>query len=68
LKVRVILLPVKLILESVGVASMRIGGRVSLGPPVGGIILAQPEEPIIKIVLKKTRIRERYREAFFIYC
>ena len=42
---RVILLPLNWVVESFGTADIKTGGRESLGPPVGGIILAQPDRP-----------------------
>ncbi len=59
-------LPVKLVIESAGLAAIKTGGRLSLGPPEGGTILAQPEAPIIRIVLMKTMMRDKYREMRFI--
>ena len=58
-------LPVKLVTESLGLAAIKTGGRLSLGPPDGGMMLAQPEVPMIKMVLMKTMIREKYSEMLF---
>ena len=55
-------LPVKLVQESLGVASLKTGGRLSLGPPPGGIILAQPELVMMKVTLIKMIKREKYAE------
>ncbi len=61
---RVMRLPVKLVAESLGVASIKTGGRLSLGPPPGGIILAQPELVMIKITPIKMIKREKDAEMF----
>ena len=53
-------LPVKLVEESFGVAAIKTGGRLSLGPPLGGIILAQPEPLMIRIALIKIIKRKKY--------
>ena len=52
--VKVILFPVKLSAESFGFALSKRGGKESLGPPCGGMILAHPESPIkpIKEIIK----------------
>jgi hypothetical protein len=52
LNVSTILFPLKFIVESFGTALTKTGGKESLGPPVGGIILAQPEliKPVIKLI------------------
>ena len=48
---KVIFLPEKFIEESPGTALTSFGGIESLGPPDGGMILAQPEPPDkIKII------------------
>jgi len=49
------------LLESGGVTFTRSGGSESLSPPVGGIILAQPEfraviPEIERIMIEKSRI------------
>ena len=43
LKLKVILFSLKFREESLGVTCNNTGGNESLGPPVGGIIFAQPE-------------------------
>jgi hypothetical protein len=42
LKLSTILLVLKFLAESSGLAVSSMGGMVSRGPPVGGMILAQP--------------------------
>ena len=49
-KVKTILLPVKFLVESPGLAFCNCGGRESLGPPCGGITLAQPG-PLITLII-----------------
>ena len=46
LKVSVMRLDRVFVAESRGIAWIKIGGSVSLGPPVGGMMLAQPTPPI----------------------
>lgn len=60
-------LPVKLVDESLGADSINTGGRLSLGPPVGGIMLAQPVELEMNIIAIKNIEREsRLVLVFFI--
>jgi hypothetical protein len=66
LKVRVIRLPLKLIEESLGVALTRAGGRESLGPPEGGIILAQPGAQMI-LMMRTNRNKTVKRNFLFMY-
>ncbi len=47
-KVSVILSALKLTVESFGKAESSRGGKVSRGPPCGGIILAQPDGIVIQ--------------------
>jgi hypothetical protein len=44
-------LPVKFLVESGGEDFNSLGGSESLGPPDGGIILAQPVLPIMPILI-----------------
>jgi hypothetical protein len=56
----------KFLLESGGLAFINKGGRESLGPPVGGIMLAQPGEKI-----RITGIKKSVRKSgisFFMKC
>ena len=66
LKVRSIRLPLKFVAESFGLAATKTGGMLSLGPPPGGIILAQPERLVITIALKRNIEREK-KPATFIF-
>ena len=61
----VILLPVKLVVESAGDAPTMSGGRESLGPPVGGIGWPQLLPEIIHILnaIKKERDANTFMEA-----
>src|ERR1700752_706706 len=56
LKVKTILPPGKRVVESGGLACTSRGGRLSLGPPAGGMILAQPlttRAPMTKEAIKR---------------
>jgi hypothetical protein len=61
--VKVIVFLSKFLLESAGVTFKRRGGRESLSPPVGGIILAQP---VVRTVISETKriIRETSKNLF----
>jgi hypothetical protein len=48
---KVILLTEKFLVESPGVAFSKTGGIESLGPPCGGMILAQPG-PLVTLIIK----------------
>lgn len=62
LKVSVMRLDRVFVAESRGMAWIKIGGSVSLGPPVGGMMLAQPTAPRPKIIYVATQSREKLRE------
>ena len=62
-KVKVIVLLLKFLLESGGDAFKSRGGRESLSPPVGGIILAQPGRTRIFVIKK---IKRKNGEITFI--
>jgi hypothetical protein len=51
------------VLESGGVTFTNIGGSESLGPPVGGIMLAQP---VRTTIFEMKRIKRRKGETTFI--
>jgi hypothetical protein len=53
----VILLPVTLVLLGFGEALTSRGGILSLAPPVGEPICAQPAQPITRIYNRETIIR-----------
>jgi hypothetical protein len=60
-------LPVKFKAESLGSASTSTGGSESLGPPPGGIILAQPVVAKTTVALTSKINQLKYiEEAFFI--
>jgi len=61
--VNTILSPLKLRVESAGSAFTKRGGKESLGPPSGGIILAQPG-PVIKLVKKIMRVQTNKKTDF----
>src|SRR3990170_5464742 len=63
-KERVIVFSVKLREESCGSALRKTGGKLSLGPPSGGIIVAQPGRTTICWI--KKRIMRSNRSSFFI--
>ena len=52
MKLMVILLPLKLRLESAGSVAVINGGRVSLGPPVGGMGWPQPVPDMTRMVVR----------------
>lgn len=61
--VRVIFFVVTLIAESFGEAITSLGGKLSLGPPPGGMILAQDDRDTNLNMLKNTMLngnRERF--------
>src|SRR5215213_5732796 len=62
-KVRLILLPLKFRVESLGSAFNNCGGRLSLGPPPGGITLAQ-EAPKRKAMRTKTKKHANEKNDF----
>ena len=62
LKVSVMRLDKVFVAESRGIAWIKIGGRVSLGPPVGGMMLAQPTVPRPKIINDATHSSDKLRE------
>jgi hypothetical protein len=59
-------LPVKNFDESAGEAFNKTGGRLSLYPPCGGIILAQPVSQITLIILIKKNKETDMGESFLI--
>ncbi len=66
LNVSTIFCALKLIVESFGAALTSTGGNESLGPPVGGIMLAQPG-PVIMLIKMMQMIMNMYKqESFFI--
>jgi hypothetical protein len=54
---------VKFVVESGGSALNNCGGIVSLGPPCGGIILAQPV-PVNKAKTIEKRIKQKNKRGF----
>src|SRR6185503_16581694 len=62
-KVKVIVLVLTPLLESGGVTFTSTGGSESLGPPVGGMMFAQPERTTI---FEMKRIRRKKGEITFI--
>lgn len=56
--------PLKFTVESGGVAFNKTGGNVSLGPPEGGIILAQPVGTLIQNALTTIKIRAVTKNFF----
>ncbi len=63
-KVREMLLSLNPLLESGGSAFTSMGGSESVGPPVGGIILAQPECRTKISGITKRVIRKKKRDFF----
>jgi len=60
---------VKLVIESLGIALTNTGGSESLGPPPGGIILAQPALAIvITVIIKILKPYINDEKDFFIRC
>ena len=53
-------MPLKFVLFNLGNAITRRGGMLSLGPPVGDPICAQPE-PMIALVVISVMNRRKYR-------
>jgi hypothetical protein len=64
LKVNTIRFPLKFRVESGGLASTSTGGKLSAGPPEGGMILAQPG-PLIELI-KTNRIPMDTKTDFMI--
>jgi hypothetical protein len=50
--------------ESLGTALTSTGGNESLGPPVGGIIFAQPV-PVIRLIKMMQAIMRKYKAGNF---
>jgi hypothetical protein len=62
-------LPVKPVIESLGTDITKTGGSESLGPPPGGIILAQPALAIaITVIIKILNPYRNDEKNFFIIC
>ena len=59
LNVRVILFPLKFLVFGAGLAFNKWGGMVSLGPPVGAPIWAQPEPPVITAEVIRIKRKEK---------
>jgi hypothetical protein len=53
-----------LVAESIGLSAIKIGGIESLGPPLGGMILAQPG-PLIKIIVRLMKDKTAKNEKVF---
>jgi hypothetical protein len=62
LKVRTIFPPGNCVVESGGLAFINRGGRESLGPPPGGMILAQPQRDWM---MEMNRPAKRYERSLF---
>src|SRR5438067_13118210 len=54
----------KFVAESFGVAETSRGGMVSLGPPDGGIILAQPVCKVVQKITTDKTIKKPSKEVF----
>src|SRR5579875_2677460 len=63
-KLSVILLLLKCVEESEGVAFTKTGGKESLGPPVGGMILAQENKPLAIATANNKKRGKTKKERF----